>query len=79
MPVVLTGRKASNLEKLLCHLTQVSASCIFYCTPYPYLIHDLEKPRFYNDKFHFCEAQSFIMPTGQVADNVADFLAVAGG
>ena len=129
--VVLTGRKASNLEQLLCHLTQVSGSCIFYHTHYLYLIHHFEKPRFYNEfanwasqelqderlaerlaaidllamtsirelreaivatlrrhlegdqrvrrecppgsEFHFCEAKSFIMPTGQVAHNVPEF------
>jgi Family of unknown function (DUF5752) len=47
--VVLTGRKASNLEELLCHLTQVSGSCIFYHTHYLYLTHHFEKPRFYNE------------------------------
>jgi hypothetical protein len=47
--VVLTGRKASNLEELHCHLTQVSGSCIFYHTHYLYLIHHFEKPRFYNE------------------------------
>jgi hypothetical protein len=129
--VVLTGRKASNLEELLCHLTQVSGSCIFYHTHYLYLTHHFEKPRFYNEfanwislelqeerlaerltaldllamtsirdlreaiaatirkhlegdrtprrecppgnEFHFCEAQSFIMPTGQVAHSVPEF------
>lgn len=129
--VVLTGRKASNLEELLDQLTEVSGSCIFYHTHYLYLIHHFEKPRFYNefanwtsralqeerlaerlaaidilavtsirelretlvaairkhlesdkkslrecppgDEFHFCEAQSFIMPTGMVAHDVAEF------
>jgi hypothetical protein len=47
--VVLTGRKASNLKELLCHLTQVSGSCIFYHTHYLYLTHHFEKPRFYNE------------------------------
>ena len=132
--VVLTGRKASNLEELLCHLTQVSGSCIFYQPHYLYLIHHFEKPRFYNefanwasqalqeerlaerlaaidllaltsirelreaivavirkhleadqksrrecppgDEFHFCEAKSFIMPTGQVARNLAEFFEI---
>src|SRR6266404_6986149 len=117
--VVLTGRKARNLEELLSHLYQVSGSSVFYHTHYLYLIHHFEKPRFYNDfanwvssalqeeglaerlaaidllamtsirelreamlatmrnhlaggaarrecppgaEFHFCEAQSFIMP-----------------
>jgi len=132
--VVLTGRKASNLEELLAQLTQVSGSCIFYHTHYLYLTHHFEKPRFYNefagwvsralqeerlaerlaaidllaltsirelreaiagvvrkhlegcrgsvrecppgDDFHFCEAKSFIMPTGQVAHNVGEFFAM---
>jgi uncharacterized protein DUF5752 len=129
--VVLTGRKASNLEELHCHLTEVSGSPIFYHTHYLYLIHHFEKPRFYNEfanwvsqelqeerlaerlaaidlpamtsirelqeavaatilkhlegnpkaqrecppggEFHFCEAKSFIMPTGQVAHSVPEF------
>jgi hypothetical protein len=27
-PVVLTGRRPSNLQELLCHLRQVSGSCV---------------------------------------------------
>src|SRR5690349_14405024 len=121
--VVLTGRKAANLEELLNHLTQVSGSCISYHTHYLYTIHAFERPRSYNEfanwvslalqeeklaerlaaidllsivtirdireaiiaairkhlegadkarksppgeEFHFCEAKSFIMPTGLV-------------
>ncbi|MGO4880448.1 MAG: DUF5752 family protein [Bryobacteraceae bacterium] len=129
--VVLTGRKACNLEELLCHLTQVSGSSIFYHTHYLYLVYHFEKPRFYNEfanwvsqalqeerlaerlaaidllaitsirdlrdataavirkhveadgrprrecppgsEFHFCEAKSFIMPTGHVANTVTEF------
>jgi len=129
--VVLTGRKASNLEELLGHLTQVSGSCVFYHTHYLYLVHHFERPRFYNefanwvsralqeerlaerlaaidllaitsirelreaiiatiqkhlegarsarrecpsgDEFHFCEAQSFVLPTGLVARDLAEF------
>lgn len=127
--MVLTGRKARNLEELLSHLYQVSGSSVFYHTHYLYLIHHFEKPRFYNefanwvshalqeerlaerlaaidllaitsirelreaiistvqkhmdsagrrdcppgDEFHFCEAKSFIMPTGMVAHNVPEF------
>ncbi len=129
--VVLTGRKASNLEELLCHLRQVSGSCVFYHTHVAYLTKHFEKPRFYNefanwashalqeerlaerlaaidllaitsirdlreaiagtiqkhldddtktrrecpsgDEFHFCEAKSFIMPTGQVAHDIPEF------
>jgi|SRR5579864_3564811 len=129
--VVLTGRKATNLEELLKHLREVSGSSVFYHTHYLYLIHHFEKPRFYNefanwvshalqeerlaerlaaidllaitsirelreavvaivqkhmesaaagqrvcpagDEFHFCEAKSFIMPTGMVAHNVPEF------
>ena len=47
--VILTGRKASNLEELLFHLSQVSGSCIFYHTHHLYLAHHFEKPRFYNE------------------------------
>src|SRR5580704_11480438 len=47
--VVLTGRKASNLEELLCHLRQVSGSCVFYHTHVAYLATHFEKPRFYNE------------------------------
>ena len=32
--VALTGRKASDIEQLFQHLTQVSGSCIFYHTHY---------------------------------------------
>jgi hypothetical protein len=132
--VVLTGRKASNLEELLAQLTQVSGSCIFYHTHYLYLTHHFERPRFYNefagwvsralqeerlaerlaaidllavtsirelreaiaavmrkhlegthgsmrecppgDDFYFCEAKSFIMPTGLVARTVPEFFAM---
>ena len=129
--VVLTGRKAFNLEQLLTQLTEVSGSCIFYHTHYLYLTRHFETPRFYNefagwvsralqeerlaermaaidllamtsirelrdalaatvrkhlegskeairecptgDDFHFCEAKSFIMPTGLVARSVSEF------
>jgi len=129
--VVLTGRKASNLEELLCHLRQVSGSCVFYHTHVAYLAQHFGKPRFYSefanwasqalqeerlaerlaaidllaitsirelreaiantiqrhleaetktrrecppgDEFHFCEAKSFIMPTGQVAHDIPEF------
>jgi len=129
--VALTGRKASDIEQLFQHLTQVSGSCIFYHTHYLYLAHHFEKPRFYNEfanwasqalqeerlaerlaaidllemtsirdmreaialvirrhmesdkntarlcppgnEFHFCEARSFIMPTGLVAAGVREF------
>ncbi|HYW42515.1 MAG TPA: DUF5752 family protein [Bryobacteraceae bacterium] len=134
--VVLTGRKASNLEELLNHLTQVAGSCIFYHTHYLYLSHHFEKPRFYNefanwtsralqeerlaerlaaidllaitsireireaitgvirkhlegngkilrecppgDEFHFCEAKSFILPTGLLARDVPEFFEMLG-
>lgn len=129
--VVLTGRKASNLQEMLSHLTEVSGSCIFYHTHYLYLTHQFQKPRFYNEfaewasralqeerlaerlsaidllaitslrevreaitlairkhldassgalrecppgeEFHFCEAKSFVMPTGLAAHDVAEF------
>ena len=134
--VVLTGRKASNLQELLDHLTHVSGSCIFYHTHYLYLTHHFERPRFYNefvswvltalqerrlaerlaaldplgmtsirelreamiaiirhhiesdgraprvcppgDEFHFCEAKSFIMPTGLVARDAGEFFDMVG-
>lgn len=47
--VVLTGRKASNAEQLLEHLTEVSGASVFYHTHYLYLVHHYEKPRSYND------------------------------
>ena len=47
--VVLTGRKASNAEQLLQHLTEVSGASVFYHTHYLYLAHHYEKPKFYND------------------------------
>jgi len=129
--VVLTGRKASNAEQLLQHLTEVSGASVFYHTHYLYLAHHYEKPKFYNDfanwvsqalqeqrlaeqlaaidllamtslremreslilvlrrhlqdderalrecppgdEFHFCEAKSFIMPTGLRAHNAPEF------
>jgi len=132
--VVLTGRKASNLEEILCHLTQVSGSSVFYHTHVAYLAKHFEKPRFYNEfanwvsqelqeerlaerlaaidllaitsirelrealiaaiqkhlesnsgnprecppgeEFHFCEAKSFIMPTGQVAHDIPEFFEI---
>src|SRR5258708_16036902 len=46
--VVLTGRKARNLEELLSHLYQVSGSSVFYHTHYLYLIHHFANPSFYN-------------------------------
>jgi hypothetical protein len=134
--VALTGRKASNIEELQQHLSQVSGSCVFYHTHYLYLTHHFEKPRFYNefanwvseamqeerlaerlaaidlldmtsirelreaisrviqkhlegdratprtcppgDEFHFCEAKSFIMPTGLVATGVPEFFDLLG-
>ena len=47
--VGLTGRKASNAEQLLEHLTQVSGASVFYHTHYLYLVHHYEKPKSYND------------------------------
>jgi hypothetical protein len=47
--VVLTGRKASNAEQLLQHLTEVSGASVFYHTHYLYLVHHYEKPRTFND------------------------------
>jgi len=47
--VVLTGRRARNIEELLHHLSEVSGSCIFYHTHYLYLLFAFQQPRFYND------------------------------
>jgi len=47
--VVLTGRKASNAEQLLHHLSEVSGASVFYHTHYLYLAHHYEKPKSYND------------------------------
>jgi len=131
--VLLTGRRARNLEELLKHLGEVSGACVFYHTHQQYLSHHFERPLFFNDfaswagralqerrlaeqlaavdllahttirqvreeviqilrarleepdggvracppgdEFHFCESQSFIMPTGQVAEDVKNFFA----
>ena len=129
--VVLTGRKARNLEELLKHLREVTGASIFYHTHQQYLAHHFERPTFHNDfaiwvsnalleerlaekltsidllafssirqlreaiiqiieefvhessgrsrdcppgqEFYFCEAQSFVMPTGIVAHTVPEF------
>lgn len=73
--VVLTGRKASNLEQLLCHLSQVSGSCIFYHTHYLYLSHHFEKPRFYNE---FANWASQALQEERLAERLAaiDLLAI---
>src|SRR5258708_14843692 len=73
--VVLTGRKARNLEELLSHLYQVSGSCIFYHTHYLYLIHHFEKPRFYNE---FANWVSHALQEERLAERLAaiDLLAV---
>jgi len=131
--VVLTGRKAKNLEELVGHLKEVSGACIFYHTHHQFLSHHFEKPVVHNEfanwvgnalqeellaerltaidllaftsvrqireeivaktetylheknaplrdcppgeEFHFCESQSFVMPTGAVAQDVPDFFA----
>jgi hypothetical protein len=73
--VVLTGRKASNLEELLNHLTQVSGSCIFYHTHVLYLSHHFEKPRFYNE---FANWTSQALQEERLAEKLAaiDLLAI---
>lgn len=73
--VVLTGRRASNLEELLGHLTQVSGSSIFYHTHYLYLTHHFEKPRFYNE---FANWTSQALQEERLAERLAaiDLLAV---
>ncbi len=47
--VMLTGKKACNLNELLTHIRQVSGSSIFYHTHHQYLSHHFEKPVFHND------------------------------
>jgi hypothetical protein len=129
--VLLTGRKARNLEQLLEHLRSVSGSSIFYHTHHQFLSQHFEKPVFHSEfaiwaardlledtlaekltavdllaatsirqvreaiiqrveehvsapgailrecrpgnEFHFCESQSFLMPTGMVARDAREF------
>jgi hypothetical protein len=47
--VVLTGRRASNLNELLQHITEVSGASIFYHNHYADVMHHRERPRVYND------------------------------
>ena len=47
--VVLTGRRARNLEELLQHLREVPGSSIFYHTHQSYLSHHFQTPVFSND------------------------------
>jgi Family of unknown function (DUF5752) len=47
--VLLTGRRATNLDELLAHLGQVSGSSIFYHTHHQYLSHHFETPVFHSD------------------------------
>ncbi len=133
--VVLSGRRARNVDELLDHLHKVSGASIFYHTHYSYLTHNFGKPRFFNefanwashslqeeglaerlaaidllamtsirdvrtaiiatiekyqgdgrkqrecppgDEFHFCEAKSFEMPEGLVANGVPEFFQDVG-
>src|SRR6266404_9500345 len=73
--VVLTGRKARNLEELLSQLYQVSGSSVFYHTHYLYLIHHFEKPRFYNE---FANWVSHALQEERLAERLAaiDLLAM---
>ena len=66
--VLLTGRKARNLEELLSHLHQVSGSSIFYHTHYLYLTHHFEKPRFFNE---FANWASHALQEEQLAERLA--------
>ena len=135
--VLLTGRKAKNLEALLQQLQEVSGASIFYHTHHHFLSQHFETPVFHNefatwvahalqedrlsellaaidllafssvrqireaviatieahlkesaspprdcrpgDEFHFCESQSFIMPSGHIARDVSEFFSLAGG
>ncbi len=65
--VQLTGRKATNLEELLGHLS-VSGSSIFYHTHYLYLTHHFERPRFYNE---FANWSSQALQEEQLAEQLA--------
>jgi len=47
--VLLTGRKAHNIDQWLKHLKEVTGSSIFYHTHHQYLAHHFEKPTFHND------------------------------
>jgi len=47
--VVLTGRRACNLPRLLAHLAEVGGASIFYHTHDAFLAHHFEKPSFHND------------------------------
>jgi hypothetical protein len=73
--VGLTGRKASNVEELLGHLSQVSGSCIFYHTHYLYLMQHFQRPRFYNE---FANWVSQALQEERLAERLAaiDLLAV---
>ena len=47
--VVLTGKRARNLNEMIKNIRQVSGSSIFYHTHHQYLSHHFEKPVFHND------------------------------
>src|SRR5271166_4393385 len=66
--VVLTGRNASNLRELLCHLQQVSGSCVFYHTHVAYLTQHFERPRFYNE---FANWASHALQEERLAERLA--------
>ncbi|MFB3775997.1 MAG: DUF5752 family protein [Bryobacteraceae bacterium] len=130
--VMLTGRRAKNLQELVGHLRSVSGSSIFYHTHHQFLSQHFEKPVFHSDfakwvgralledrlaekltavdlmslttlrqvreailgaveerlsadglpsrdarpgdEFHFCESQSFLMPTGMVASSADELM-----
>lgn len=129
--VVLTGRRARNLQELLEHVRAVPGASIFYHTHYLYLTQHFVTPRFYNEfagwvsqallerrlaerlgaidllsvlslremreriavaiekhleetgglsrdcppgeEFQFCEAKSFVYPSGVMAKDVPEF------
>jgi hypothetical protein len=68
--VVLTGRRARNIEELLHQLGEVSGSCIFYHTHYHYLylVFAFRPPRFYND---FSNWISSALQQEQLAERLA--------
>ncbi|MEN6534862.1 MAG: DUF5752 family protein [Bryobacteraceae bacterium] len=47
--VLLTGRKARNLQELASHLREVSGSSVFYHTHHQFLSHHFEKPVYHNE------------------------------
>lgn len=66
--VVLTGRRAKNIEELLHHIREVSGSCILYHTHNLYLLFALQPLRFYN---HFANWISHALQEERLAERLA--------